>query len=226
MPPSRPWAGRWMLFNTRQSQGGHQPAERSFPSLEAWVGRKSGPIDHEIRVAEIADALFNLTRDLHGLGAQDLLTLKSAALVHDVGRAIDPKNHAEVGANLVLEDSALSLRALQRRWLAYLTLYHRGPVPALGEDRILIAEDDGPRLLKLLALLRAADTLDSRSMEPPRLVLRRRGRRVRIWCVVRENASEAREAFCRPKKFRLLEQTLNCRVVVQVPHHEDCALVS
>ena len=215
-----------MLFNTRQSHGGHQSAERSFLSLEAWVRRKSAQIDHETRVAEIADALFNLTRDLHGLGAHDLLTLKSAALVHDVGRAIDPKNHAEMGAKLVLEDAALPLRATQRRWLAYLTLYHRGPVPALGEDRILAAEDDHPRLLKQLALLRAADTLDSRSMEPPRLVLLRRGRRVRIWCVVRDDWAAAREAFCRPKKFRLLEETLPCRVVVQVPHHEDCALVS
>lgn len=130
-----------MLFNTRQSHGGHEPAERSFSSLEAWVRRKSGQIDHETRVAEIADALFNLTRDLHGLDTQDLLTLKSAALVHDVGRAIDPKNHPQVGAKLVLEDAALPLRALQRRWLAYLTLYHRGPVPALGEDRILTPED-------------------------------------------------------------------------------------
>ncbi len=184
--------------------------------LESWVRRRLGSSEHERRVAHIAGAIFDLTQDLHDLSHRARWTLIAAALVHDVGRAVDPEDHARIGANIVLTDSALGVSPTTRRWLAYLTLYHRGQVPIAGKDGVLRASDDAAGMLKLLGLLRASDTLDSRSIESPRVLLMRRENRVQICCFLREHDERAERAFCRPKKYRLMEETLDCQVQVEV----------
>ena len=189
---------------------------RPHQDLQSWVRRRVENIDHEQRVLQIAEALYDLTADLHGLGRRAKWALSAAALVHDVGRSVDPDDHPQIGADMLLSDASLRLPAESRRCLAYLTLHHRGPVPDLGRDKILRANDDRTAMLKVLGLLRAADTLDNRSIDPPRLLIMRRESRVQVRCIVRERASRAEKAFCRPKKYRLLEDTLGCSVDVEV----------
>ena len=43
-----------------------------------------------------------------------------------------------------------------------------------------------------------------------------RGRRIRIVCRLREDSAEARRVFSRRKKFRLLEEMLDCRIDVVI----------
>jgi len=207
-----------------------QPASSSLPdathrSLESWVRRRAGSTDHERKVAQIAGALFDLTQDLHDLSHRAQWTLIAAALVHDVGKSVDNDDHARIGANILLTDPQLDLSPTSRRWLAYLTLHHRGQVPAPGKDEVLRSSDDTHGLLKVLALLRAADTLDSRSIEAPRLLMMRRENQLRIGCYLRKAEPRAFRAFCRPKQYRLLEQTLSCDVDVEV-HFGDTKILS
>src|SRR5260370_26349860 len=77
--------------------------------LEAWARRRLGSTGHERRVAQIAGALFDLTQDMHDLSRRAGWTLIAAALVHDVGRAANPDDHARAGANLLLTDATLPL---------------------------------------------------------------------------------------------------------------------
>lgn len=185
-------------------------------NLEAWVRRRIGNIDHERRVSQIAGAFFDLTRDLHGLNRRLHWALLAASIAHDVGRSVDPKTHEQVGAEMILCDETLKLPPTARRWLAYLTLYHRGAIPSLGSDEVLRPADDRVGLRKVLGLLRAADTLDSRSIDPPRLLLMRKDRLVQVRCLLPHPSSRAEKAFCRPKKFRLMEETVGCTVDVEV----------
>ena len=204
----------------------------SHPKLaaaEAWVSERLGGSAHERRVASIAATLFDLTAPLHGLASlADRRLLQLAALVHDVGRCAGKSGHPAAGAAMVLsDDSPLPLTAAERRAVAYLTLHHRGAVPRIGDDDVLHhGEDDDERLLKLLALLRAADALDSRSLESPRLVfaLLPAGSgpganprpRLRVSCYLRTDSAKARRAYERRKKFRLLEDAFGCRVEVEI----------
>jgi exopolyphosphatase/pppGpp-phosphohydrolase len=208
-----------------ESESASPLSDASHRSLASWVRRRAGSSDHERRVAQIAGALFDLTQDLHDLSQRAQWTLIAAALVHDVGKSVDNDEHARIGANIILTDATLDLSSTSRRWLAYLTLYHRGQVPAPGKDEVLRPSDDARGLLKMLAILRAADTLDSRSLEVPRLLMMRRENRLRIGCYLREVDPRAFRAFCRPKKYRLLEQTLNCDVDVEV-HFGDTKILS
>src|SRR5665213_1144629 len=203
-----------------------EPVCIKFHALSRWTARHLGGIDHERRVATIASALFDLTGSFHSLTRSDRRLLRMAAIVHDVGRSVDEETHPQHGARMVREHRDLPLTGAERRALAFLTRYHRGRVPATGCDNILRRKDDHDRLRMLLALLRAADGLDSRAAETPRLHFSLEGRRLRINCVLELNTPKARRIYTRRKKFRLLEQLLGCRVQVVIPRTKPMRLVA
>ena len=53
-------------------------------------------------------------------------------------------------------------------------------MPDVSDD-VAFRRDDSHALRLLLALLRAADCLDSRSLPSPRILISRRGRRIQIF---------------------------------------------
>ncbi len=195
-------------------------ASRETPKealVRDWARRKLGRIDHELRVARLARHLFELTHRWHGLGHAERRLLVLGSLVHDVGRAIEDKGHARHGARMILDSMGLPVNETERRRIAYLTRYHRGRVPEMGDEEILQHDESDTRedvanLRVLLGLLRASDALDSRSAEAPRLILTLRDRNLSIRGYVEGDAQSAAELFGGPKKFRLLEETLNCEV--------------
>ena len=195
-------------------------------ALRQWVLRHLGTIAHEQRVSDIAVKLYDLTWPLHGLGRRGRRTLRLAALVHDVGRAIDDDTHPREGARMIREATDLPLTASQRRALAYLTRRHRGSVPDPALDKYLGPRDDADLLRLLLALLRAADSLDSRSLESPRLVFGLNGRRLQITCYLDTDSPRARKVYSRRKKFRLLEELLDVRVEVCIARAQALQMVA
>ena len=183
-------------------------------------------IEHERRVADIAAALFDVTRPLHALDADAKSLLRLVSFVHDVGRSIDDDDHPRVGAKMLLRDRDLDVSLRTRRHLAYFTLYHRGRVPAAGEERLLMTSDDRPRLRLILALLRAADALDGRQLESPKLLFALRDRRLEIRLYLENDCPKATRAYGRRKKFKLLEELLNCAVTIDVRRSETLRLVA
>jgi exopolyphosphatase/guanosine-5'-triphosphate,3'-diphosphate pyrophosphatase len=181
-----------------------------------WARRQLGRIGHERRVLAIASALFDLTAHLHELGAAHRKVLRMASLLHDVGRRFGEKNHPADGARMIEDEAYLPLSDRQRRAVMYLTRYHRGAVPEAGYDGILRKGDGRKPLRIVLALLRAADALDSRQLDPPVLSLTLKGSRLSITCFVEQECPRSRKTFRRRKKFRLLEEVLQARVEVQL----------
>lgn len=195
-------------------------------AVEKWVHAQLGTIRHEQRVSEIAQKLFDLTWPLHGLGRRERRLLRLAALVHDVGRASDDRTHPKQGARMILEADHLPLSRFERRALAYVTRRHRGDVPEPGCDKYLDADDDARTLLTVLALLRAADALDGRSLESPRLVFALLGKELRITCYLGSECPKAWQAYSRRKKFRLLEAQLDIRIDVRAEHARAIQMVA
>jgi exopolyphosphatase/pppGpp-phosphohydrolase len=193
--------------------------------LKRWVISKLGKVDHERRVARIAMALVAVSAPLHAFSPRHRRLLRLGALVHDVGRGKTRRNHARIGAKMILASDAVPLRKSQRRALAYLTLYHRGEVPPLADAAILKKSDDREGLRMVLAFLRTADALDGRSLNPPRLTFSLHRRRLRVDCRLDSDCAKSRRVFSRRKKFRLLEELLGCRVEVniRVPAYEMVA---
>ena len=196
--------------------GRNSPATIREEVAATYARRHLKSLDHELRVLVIATKLFDLTDELHGLRPRDRRTLRLAALLHDVGRRFGEKNHPADGARMITEDHVLPLSARQRRAIAYLTRYHRGAIPRAGFDGILQRGDRRKPLMKVLALLRAADALDNRQLQPPTLAIAIKGRKLSIICFVESDLNKARRVYRRRKKFRLLEELLNLKVEVDV----------
>jgi len=194
---------------------GNQTSLREHAAT-TYARRQLKRLDHEHRVLVIATKLFDLTEDVHELTPRDRRLLRLAALLHDIGRRFGEKNHPADGARMIEEDSYLPITARQRRALSYLTRYHRGAVPRLGFDGILRDGDGRKSLMKILALLRAADVLDSRQLRPPTLAIALKGGRLSINCFVQSDLNKARKVYRRRKKFRLLEELLDLKVDVAV----------
>jgi len=197
-----------------------------YHALSKWVTRQLGGIAHERRVASIASTIFDLTGSLHELTRADLRLLRMAAVVHDVGRAIDDEAHPEHGARMVRQRRDLPLTGAERRRLAFLTRFHKGRVPERGHEPILRRKDNPERMRLLLALLRAADALDGRTTETPHLQFTMEGRRLIVNCQLEQNTAKARRVYTRRKKFRLLEEVLNCRVQVNLARSKAMRLVA
>jgi exopolyphosphatase/pppGpp-phosphohydrolase len=204
----------------------HELTSDKHRAVQRWTQRRLGTLEHERRVADIADTLFRITSTRHDLDAAHRRLLAMGATVHDVGRCDGEDGHEIVGAKMILRDESLPLSGAERRALAYLTRHHRGPVPDAGCDRILDEADDLDALRVTLALLRAADALDSRSQESPRLVFALRGRTLRIGCYLDTDSAKARRVYSRRKKFRLLEALLDCRVAIDVHCAEALSMVA
>ena len=195
-------------------------------SLDRWARQLLGSVKHERRVVELATDLFGVTRSMHGLGVSDLRLLRWAAMVHDVGRSVCDETHPQEGARLLSEDRRLPLSADQRRALTFLTRFHRGKPPAIGQDGILRPGDDVHTLRLLLALLRSADALDSRSLcsrseEPPTVTFSLVHGRwsppvLEIVSSMRHISAKARKVYAKRKKFRLLEELLGLRTRLDV----------
>jgi exopolyphosphatase/guanosine-5'-triphosphate,3'-diphosphate pyrophosphatase len=191
-----------------------------------WTAKHLDSLTHEHRVYRIAATLFDLTRDLHGLDASARHLLRAAAIVHDVGRSIDKADHPAIGARLILRDRSLPVGEGERRKLAFLTRYHRDGVPSLEEDGILRDWDDPESMRLILALLRVADALDSRSKESPRLVFGLKKKRLKITCYFEELTAKTKRIYQRRKKFRLFEEELGCAIEVDVRKGEALKLVA
>jgi exopolyphosphatase/pppGpp-phosphohydrolase len=195
-------------------------------AIAHWVSRHLDDIEHEQRVSRIASTLFDLTSPLHRLDPRARNLLRAAALVHDVGRSIDKSEHPAEGARLVLDDSALKLPDHDRRALAFLTFYHRDGLPRPGSEKLLKDAHDRPALRKVLSLLRAADALDSRSLESPRLLFSLKKKRVQVICYLEDFSAKARRVYQRRKKFRLMGEELGCAVEVDVRSADALTLVA
>lgn len=127
---------------------------------------------------------------------------------------------------MILNDAHLPLSGGERRWLAYLTRYHRGTVPGLRRDGMLRRSDDHESLLQILSLLRAADALDGRTMTPPKLSFALTGSRLRVRCRLSEDSAKARRIYCRGKKVRLFEDLFGCRFVFDIAVADKLSLVA
>lgn len=202
------------------------PSRQSL--VERWALRRLGDLAHEHRVVRAATQLFDLTQHVHGLAPYYRNLLVLGALTHDVGRAIDDDRHPQIGSRMILRDTWMPITPSQRRALAYMARYHRGAVPEPGDDAILHPDDNQMAIRVLLALLRAADALDSRQIAPPEVSLRRFGRRIAVTCRLRDNLRRARRVLGRPKKFRLLREELGLKVTLRIRRgrSEPAGLVS
>ncbi|MEM1414014.1 MAG: Ppx/GppA phosphatase family protein [Myxococcota bacterium] len=116
---------------------------------------------HATQVASLSMELFEATKKLHGLGAEDRGLLRLAALLHDIGDFVSPQSHHKHSQYLIANSDLVGLPPERRDLVAQIARYHRRALPATRHEPYrALNEEDRRRVDVLAGLLRIADAFD------------------------------------------------------------------
>ena len=141
-------------------------AEQDIPDirLRSVLGlarRCHAPESHSLHVAQLALRLFDQTQRLHRLGNREREWLQYAAILHDVGYLINPRQHHKHTYYLIKHSDLGGLTAEDIDVVANIARYHRRAVPTLKHEEFNALPPRLQRAVKILAaLLRIVDALD------------------------------------------------------------------
>jgi len=131
---------------------------RSVQRFVRHLGREDA---HSQHVTRLALRLFDQLHRRLGLGAAEREWLEYAAVLHDVGHAIDHHDHHRHTHYLVTHGALLGFDPGEREIIGQTARYHRKAGPQAGDPDFRKLPRDTRRTIKALsALLRVADGLD------------------------------------------------------------------
>jgi exopolyphosphatase/guanosine-5'-triphosphate,3'-diphosphate pyrophosphatase len=121
------------------------------------------PEIHTQHVTELTLSLFDQLAELHGIGTAERRLLQIAALLHDVGVAVNYYNHGAHGLYLLTRAGIDGLSHRELLMVAYIVAAHSAsgsPFKRWPDYRSLLNEQDENTVGKLGVLLRLSEALD------------------------------------------------------------------
>ncbi len=117
--------------------------------------------DHAESVLHLSRRLFDQTKQLHGLDDRARALLEAAALLHDVGVAVNNDSHHKHSQYLIEASDLVGLSEEERHLVALVARYHRKSAPNREHpDFAALRRRDRSLVERLAAILRIADALD------------------------------------------------------------------
>jgi exopolyphosphatase/guanosine-5'-triphosphate,3'-diphosphate pyrophosphatase len=130
-------------------------------SCRAMVRRFHCEGAHAESVLTLSRQLFDQTKELHGLGGRARVLLEAAALLHDVGVAVNNDGHHKHSQYLIHSSELVGLADEERLLVAMIARYHRKAPPGRDHEEFMtLRRRDRTLVERLAALLRLADALD------------------------------------------------------------------
>jgi exopolyphosphatase/guanosine-5'-triphosphate,3'-diphosphate pyrophosphatase len=137
---------------------------------------------HATHVSNFAQQLFRELQPMHALEPRYELVLRVAAMLHEVGMFISPREHHKHSLYILLQTEIFGLSTAEREMVALLTRYHRRYNPEQNHPHFAdLSREERMIVFKLAALLRIADALDrSHTQRIKSIQLRPEGSRLTI----------------------------------------------
>jgi exopolyphosphatase/guanosine-5'-triphosphate,3'-diphosphate pyrophosphatase len=157
--------------------------DRSLADAAIAVGRRFAFSEgHGRQVAALSLTLFDELAALHGLPASARPLLEVAALLHDVGHAVNHQRHHKHTHYLILNSDIPGLTDRERALVATIARFHRRSSPDPQHELLQpFTVTEVRAIRKCAALLRIADSLDRSHHQPvKRVTVGQRGRSVLI----------------------------------------------
>lgn len=191
-------------------------AEIDIPDLRrrnvvGLARRCQAPEVHSQHVAALALRLFDQTKQLHRLGQQERNCLEYAALLHDVGYLINPRQHHKHAYYLIKNSDLGGLTADEIDVVANVARYHRRATPELKHQGYESLTPRLKRVVRILsALLRIADGLDRTHSSVVQTVNVKSGKTMTIEAIATGEAEM--ELWAAKNRADLFEQVFRRRV--------------
>lgn len=186
-------------------------------AVEALAARFAAANPHGRQVARLALTLFDAAAPALGLPDSARELLEYAALLHDVGHAIDHDRHHRHSYYLIRNADLLGFDAVDIEVLALVARGHRKQIPKVAAPELQALPAPARRVVRgLAALLRVADGLDRTHFSVVKAldVQQRAGRLVIGVDPGSENAEL--EVWAAERRTDLLARLLDCPVVMKV----------
>jgi len=194
-------------------------------AVEGLAQRFVGTNAHGRHVARLALALFDATAAALGLPATAREVLHHAALLHDIGHAIEHNRHHHHSCYLIRNAELVAFDPLEIEIMAQVVRGHRKQVPKLADPELGALPGTARRVVRALAaLLRTADALDRTQFG----VVRRLGVTLspaRLVIEVEADGDEAElELWAAERRADLLARLLDRPVTLRRTRHGAAAL--
>lgn len=118
--------------------------------------------NHINGTTEIALAIFDSIKKVHGMGARERLLLQIAVLLHDCGKYISMGDVSECSYRIIMETEIIGLSTRERNIIANVVRYNTKEFRHYGtyEGGTTADRDNYLLIAKLTAILRIANAMD------------------------------------------------------------------
>jgi exopolyphosphatase/guanosine-5'-triphosphate,3'-diphosphate pyrophosphatase len=132
---------------------------------------------HANHAVRLSLQIFDQTKTLHKLGAEERALLEVAALLHDIGYFINTNDHHKHSEYIIRGSHFVGLSEHQRELVALITRYHRGARPSNRDDEwAALSKSEQQTVTVLSAIIRLVEELDREHLRRiSKVVIRRRG---------------------------------------------------
>ena len=146
------------------------PQDSSLADAALAMGRRFGFDEpHAQQSRRLSLTLFDALAPLHHLPASSRTVLEVAALLHDIGHAINPQKHHKHSAYLIQNADLPGITERERDVMAMVARFHRRTVPDRSHEALAtMTISEVQTIRKLSTILRIADSLDRSHMQPVR----------------------------------------------------------
>jgi exopolyphosphatase/guanosine-5'-triphosphate,3'-diphosphate pyrophosphatase len=116
---------------------------------------------HCRHVASLCMIIFDAMVREHGMNRRERMLLEAAAMLHEIGMFIRASGHNLHGQYIISNSEIFGLKQEEQAIIGNVIRYHRGNPPAPTDiDYIALQREERILVLKMVALLRVADSLD------------------------------------------------------------------
>jgi exopolyphosphatase/guanosine-5'-triphosphate,3'-diphosphate pyrophosphatase len=156
------WALReGLILSLLKAARGNSAADARRRSVKALASRFLGSNEHGQQVAKLALRLFDATAPVLGLPKNSRELLEYAAVLHDVGHAIDHDRHNRHSYYLIKNAELFGFEPDEIEVIAQAARGHRKQAPKVDSPDLSALTGPKRRLVRgFAAILRVADALD------------------------------------------------------------------
>jgi len=116
---------------------------------------------HCRHVASLCMIIFDAMTQEHGMNRRERMLLEAAAMLHEIGMFIRNSGHNLHGQYIIANSEIFGLKQEEQAIIGNVIRYHRGNTPSPTDiDYIALQREERILVLKMVALLRVADSLD------------------------------------------------------------------
>ena len=190
-------------------------ADQAMSAARLMSSRYNVDESHAERVANFCLRLFRELQREHALDERYALQLRIAALLHEVGRFISDRSHHKHSMYIVMNSDLFGLAKRDLALIGLVTRYHRRAMPQTYHTEYTALDRESRIIVvKLAALLRIADAIDRRRVQPlEKISFSRVGDDFVI--TVNEPADLTLETLALKEKANLFEQVFGMKVVLR-----------